>query len=64
MNQIVNQSDVLLERLLTAIGKDDAAEAERTNLKSWLRSIKTGYRIQAGRVTSISHGREVFDLQA
>ena len=61
MNQIVNQSDVLLERLLTAIGKDDAAEAERTNLKSWLRSIKTGYRIQAGRVMSISHGREVFD---
>jgi hypothetical protein len=61
MDEIVDQSDLLLERLLATMGKADAAEAERTNLNSWLRSIKTGYEVQTDRITSINNGQKVID---
>jgi hypothetical protein len=54
-------SDELLDKLLSALGKGNAAETERANLKSWLRSIKTGYEVRTDRITSIENGREVFD---
>ena len=63
MDQMSTNPDLLLERLLDAMGKGDAAEAERTNLKSWLRSIKTGYEVQTDRITSINNGQKVIDPQ-
>ena len=40
MDQIVDQSDVLLERLLFVMGKGDASAAERAELARDLRIMK------------------------
>ena len=61
MDQIVDQADVLLERLLLAMGKGDASAAERAKLARDLRSLKTLYEQQVRRITSVESGRETID---
>ena len=61
MDQIVDQADVLLERLLFAMGKGDASAAERAKLARNLRLMKALYEQQIRRITTVESGRETID---
>ena len=61
MDQIVDQPDVLLENLLSAIGKADVGAAERAKLARELRLLKALYEQQIRRITTVESGRQTID---
>jgi hypothetical protein len=61
MDQIVDQADVLLDRLLIAMGKGDVSAAERAKLARELRLLKALYEQQIRRITTVESGRETID---
>lgn len=61
MDQIVDQSEVLLDRLLLVMGKGDASAAERSKLARNLRILKGLYEQQIRRITTVESGREKID---
>ena len=64
MDQIVDQPDVLLERLLFVMGKGDASAAERAKVARDLRIMKGMYEQQIRRITTVESGREKIDHKA
>jgi hypothetical protein len=61
MDQIVDQSEELLERLLFVMGKGDASAAERTKLARELRIMKGIYEQRIRRIRIVESGREKID---
>ena len=61
MDQIVDQADVLLERLLFVMGKGDVSAAERAELARDLRIMKGLYEQQIGRIGTVESGHETID---
>jgi hypothetical protein len=61
MDQIVDQPDVLLENLLSAIGKADVGAAERAKRARELRLLKALYEQQIRRITTVESGRQTID---
>ena len=64
MDETVDQSDVLLERLLFVMGKGGVSAAERSELARGLREIKGRYERQIRRITTVELGREKIDHKA
>ena len=63
MDQIVDQADVLLERLLFAMGKGDASAAERAAVAQNLRIMKGIYEQRIGRIRTVESGHEKIDTK-
>ena len=61
MDQIVDQSEVLLERLLFVMGKGDASAAERAEIARNLRIMKGIYEQQIRRITTVESWRQTID---
>ena len=61
MDQIVDQADVLLERLLFVMGKGDASAAERAEIARNLRIMKGIYEQRIRRIRTVELGREKID---
>ena len=64
MDQIVDQPDVLLERLLFVMGKGDASAAERAKVARNLRIMKGLYEQRIRRIRTVESGRETIDHKA
>ena len=63
MDQIVDQADVLLERLLFVMGKGDASAAERAEVAQNLRIMKGVYEQRIGRIRTVELGYEKIDTK-
>ena len=63
MDQIVDQADVLLERLLFVMGKGDASAAERAAVAQNLRIMKGIYEQRIGRIRTVETGYEKIDTK-
>ena len=61
MDQIVDQPDVRLERLLLVMGKGGASAAERSELARDLRDMKGLYEQQIRRITTVELGHQKID---
>ena len=61
MAQIVDQSDLLLERLLATMGKSDVSGPERQQLEVTLALMKLLYQHRMRHITTAESGREVID---
>ena len=61
MDQIVDQADLRLERLLFVMGKGDASAAERAELARNLRIMKGIYEQRIQQIRTVELGREKID---
>ena len=63
MDQIFDQSDLLLERLMAAIGKGNASAAERQQLEVTLPLMRKLYEHRVRHITTTEPGCETIDTK-